>query len=120
MTEESISTTLKEIYARVPKEWRENAVITTSLTPTMEKIVNDALTDRGFPKEKKEALQALKDNGYFSKQKYTENTSVIKKIDSFVNRQINKAIKEGRLPNKAKLAELKELWKKQKETSSTN
>lgn len=116
MTEESIANTIKEIYARVPKEWRENAVITTPLTPTMEKVVDDALNDRRFPKEKKEALQALKDNGYFTKQKYTENTPIVKKIDNFVNREIKKAVKEGKLPNKKKLAELKEIWLKAKQT----
>jgi len=114
MTQEKIDATLREIYSRVPKEWRSNVVEASPLTPTMAKVVGEALKDPNFPQEKKEQLKVLQNEGYLSKEKYTENPELVKKIDNFVNREINKAVKEGRLPNKKKLAELKEQWKEQK------
>lgn len=113
MTQEQISDTLKEIYNRVPKEWRNNVVQVTPLTPTMSKIVGLAMEDPNFSQEKKEQLKILQDSGYFSKEKYTEDPILAKKIDTFVTREIKKAVKEGRLPNKKKLKELQEQWKKE-------
>jgi len=116
MTQEHISATLREIYSRVPKEWRNNVVEATPLTPTMAKVVEEALKDSKFPQEKKEQLRVLQDAGYLSKQKYSENPELVKKIDNFVNREIKKAVKEGRLPNKKKLAELQIEWDLKKTT----
>jgi len=117
ITQEKISDTLREIYSRVPKEWRNNVVEATPLTPTMAKVVEEALKDPKFPQEKKEQLKVLQDAGYLSKQKYSENPELVKKIDNFVNREIKKAVKEGRLPNKKRLAELQIEWDLKKTTS---
>lgn len=116
MTEEAIFGVLKEIYSRVPKAWRENAVKEVPLTPTMAMVVDKALTTRGLSPEKKEELRVLQESGYFDKKKYIEDPLIVKKIDNFVNREVKKAVKEGRLPNKNRLAELKLLWEEQKKT----
>jgi hypothetical protein len=112
MTQEKIDATLREIYSRVPKEWKNNVVEITPLTPTMAKVVGIAMQDPNFPQEKKEQLKVLQDAGYLSKQKYSENPALVKKINNFVNREIKKAVKEGRLPTKKRLAELQTEWKK--------
>lgn len=116
-SEEEVNQTLRDIYARVPIEWRTNAVRAKDMTPKMKMVVDKALEDADFPQDKKEQLQILKENGYFNKEQLTEDSRVIKKIDNFVNREIKKAVKEGRLPNKKKLAELQAQWKEQKKTS---
>lgn len=115
MTQEKINDVLRDIYAKVPKEWRDNVVQTTPLTPTMASVVSKAIEDPDFPQEKKEQLKIFQDLGYFNKEKFAENSNLAKKIDTFVNREIKKAVKEGRLPTKKKLKELQEQWKQQKE-----
>lgn len=118
--EEQVMKELRDIYSRVPKEWKSAAVTTTSKTPQMAFIVDKALEDPNFPEEKKIQLRELKEAGTFDKQQYTENPAIVKKIDNFVNREIKKAVKEGRLPNKKKLTELKTQWQNQKNSLSKN
>lgn len=120
MTEEQVYKTLREIYSRVPKEWRENVVTEKPSTPTMIKVIDEALADPNYDPEKKKQLQALKDSGQLDKKQYSEDQTLVKKIDNFVNREINKAVKDGRLPNKKKLAELQAIWKEQKNNLSKN
>lgn len=117
MTEEQIYKTLREIYSRVPKIWRENVVSEKLIAPNMAMVIDKALEDSEYPEEKKKELRTLKESGYLDKKEYSEDALMVKKIDNFVNREINKAVREGRLPNRNKLTELQKLWKEQKKTS---
>lgn len=118
MTKEQIDTVLREINSRIPKEWQEGVVKAQEITPTMSFIIDKALEDANISDEKKKELQSLKDAGYFSKKKYQDDPVIAGKINNFVNREIKKAVKEGRLPTKRKLKELQAIWNTQKENSS--
>ncbi len=117
MTKEQIDTELRRIQQSVPKALRDTVLVRTAITPTMSMIAQKAIEDPDFPPEKKEQLQLLIDRGYFTKEKYTQNDKVAKQIDNYVNREIKKSIKEGRLPNKKQLKQLEEQWKEQKDNS---
>ena len=97
---EYASKLLKEIQARVPKLWRDNVVTEQKKTPTMEMVVKKAMKDKKIPKEKRDKLKVLYDNGDFSKTILVENKKYAKMIDQFVMREIKKEIKKGNLPKK--------------------
>lgn len=119
MKESEVYKVLQEINSRVPKAWKDAVVVSKASTPMIAKVVDEALISPNTTEERKKELQELKDAGYFSKQKFSEDPEIARKINQFTMREINKAVKEGRLPNKRKLAELKIQWEKQRETSST-
>jgi predicted outer membrane protein len=112
---EEISKVLLEIQRRIPRLLIKNAVSEVKLTPTVEFVVNKALESNTLSKEKKEKLQMLKDSGEFSKMKFKDNIQVQKQINNFVGREINKAIKQGRLPPKSEIPDIdfiKDMYKK--------
>lgn len=110
MTKEAIDKVLKEIQLSVPEALRKAVVVRSPATPVMKMIVDKALEDPEFPEEKKQQLRELKDAGYFEKEHLGENPKIANQIENYVNREIKKAVKEGRLPNKKQLIELTKLW----------
>ena len=69
-------------------------------------VVDKALESPTFPEEKKVKLRALKESGEFDKKTTANNPKVQKQIDNFVSREINKAIKQGRLPPKNQIKDV--------------
>lgn len=120
ITESEVYKVLQEINSRVPKAWKVGVIIEQATTPIMAKVIDEALISPNITEERKKELQDLKDAGYFSKKKFGEDPDIAKKINNFTMREINKAVKEGRLPDKKKLAELKIQWEKQKQNLSKN
>lgn len=114
-TQESISNVLREINSRIPPLLKKNAYSVQPLTPTIMKVMEEALKSDKISEEKKDEVKRLTEQGYFKKEKITENPKYVKMINEWTTRQIKKAVKEGRLPNKAQLAELELKWKKEKE-----
>lgn len=106
MTQEQVSKVLNEIQAKVPKEWRERATETKLMTPTVQMVTDKVIEDPKSDPALVEKLKHMRDAGEFSKTVVTENPKFTKMIDNFVSREINKAIKEGRLPSKKKGREL--------------
>lgn len=117
-TQESISKVLREINANIPVLLKKHAYTEESLTPTIEKVMKEALNSPNISEEKKAEVRRLEEQGYFKRKKFTENPRYVKMINEWTKKQLKKAVKEGRLPNKAQLAELETKWKKEKENSS--
>lgn len=90
--------------ARVPKSYKEGLLRTQKLTPTVEMVMKEAATMEAIPQEKRDQIQRLLDAGEFSKLTVTENQKRTKLIDMFVDREIKKSVKAGRLPTKKQLA----------------
>lgn len=110
-TRESIEKEIQSINARIPKQLLNKVYKEGIIAPTVVKVVDEALADPNFDPEKKAKLQVLKDNGHFHKKKVIENPKVAQQIDNFLSRELNKAVKEGRLPNRSQLAVLQAQWK---------
>lgn len=106
MTPEHIRKVLAEIHQKVPEALRKSVVSYVKATPTIEMVMEKAMEMESLSEEKRRNIKELYDAGEFSKMRVMENPKVAKQIDQMISREINKAIKEGRLPGKKKLAEI--------------
>lgn len=106
MTKEHVLKVLQEIQQRVPLQLRQRAYSEQKISPTVSKMVDMAIADPEYPADKKEHLSNLKQQGYFDKAEYVMNDKIATQINNFVDREINKAIKQGRLPTKNKIREI--------------
>lgn len=106
ISEEQISKVLSDIQAGIPRLLLKNAFTEVKVTPTVEFVVRKALESDKISQEKKDKLKVLLDSGEFTKTKMVENPKILKMIDNYVGRQINKAIKEGRLPQRSEIKNL--------------
>ena len=91
---------LQEIQASIPAGLLKYALSEKKLTPTIEFVLKKALESDQISEEKKALLRAQLESGEFSRMTPAENPKYTKQIDNYVNREINKAIKSGRLPPK--------------------
>ncbi len=96
--EERFNKVLREIQASVPSSLRKAALIEAPFTPTMKMVFEKALESPTVSEEKKAQIRNLLDGGDFSRTSLKEDPKITKQIDQIVQRGINKAIKEGRLP----------------------
>lgn len=110
-TKESIDKVLREISRNTPKMLRDNAYTEISLTPTIKMVMEKALESPDISDEKKDEIRRLEKEGYFERKKVIENPKGVKAIDNYTNREIKKAVKEGRLPTKKQLKLLELQWK---------
>lgn len=106
ITPDQISKVLAEISSRVPKILLKRAFSEVKLTPTVEFVAQKALESDTVSEDKKKKIRSIMDSGDFSKVKIKENPDITKKIDLFYAREINKAIKQGRLPPKSEIGNL--------------
>lgn len=109
--EARINAVLKEIQASIPEAWKKTVVVSQKISPTVEKVMLEALKSDTIDGEKKKQIQHVLDSGMISKEVPMENKKVSVQIENFVNRQINKAIKEGRLPPKSHIQYLPSMLK---------
>lgn len=106
-----------DIQSRIPKTLLKNAVKEKKLTPTIEFVMDKALESPTISEEKKAKIRNLKASGEFTKMKYEDNYKVQELINNFVNREINKAIEDGRLPPRSEIPNIdfiKEVYNKMK------
>lgn len=113
--EERISKVLAEIQASIPKQLMDNVVTEKKRYAEFADLLEKALNDPDFPEAKKEHIRIIQKSTSLNSVEYIENPKIAKKIDEFVMREIRKAIKEGRLPKKSDIKNLKfikELYEK--------
>lgn len=120
MDREQIRKILQDIHNQVPESLRKAVVIHEKATPTIEMVMEKATTMESIPQEKRDNIKKLLEAGEFSQIRARENPKVAKQIDQFVTRAINRAIKEGRLPNKKKLKEIMENDERNRKTTTNN
>lgn len=106
---DQISKVLQEIGSRVPKNLLKNAFKEEKLTPTVEFVLQESLKSQTISEEKKKQIKTVLDSGDVSQKKIVENPKYTKMIDSFYAREINKAVKEGRLPPKGSIKDLPDI-----------
>lgn len=94
----SIQKVLSEIGQRIPQTLRDNLIEKVKSTPTIEKVVDEALKKKDLRPELREKLQTLKDSGEFSRVRERINPTVQRIYDQFINREIAKEVRRGRLP----------------------
>lgn len=89
---------LDEIKKNAPKELTDNLMHEVHQSPSIEFVVKKALTSKTISKDKKEKLKTLLDSGTISRKTMEANVDVEKQLDEYFDREIKKAIEEGRLP----------------------
>lgn len=106
MTEEEISTILSEIQQSVPKEWYGKLFREQKKTPTAEFVAKKVLKQKDLDPKKREEIELLIKTGEFSKTERVLDEKMAQKIDKFVERKIQYAIRRGLLPKKEELENL--------------
>lgn len=102
---------LREIQREIHHDLLKAAVISKKATPTVEKVLREAVKSKTIDPEKRQQIQNLLDTGDYSREKPQEVAKYTKLIDQFVNRKIREAIKAGRLPPKSHIKFLPSIMK---------
>lgn len=102
-TKEQITKELQEIQRSIPACYLKNVVKKKKLSPTVKKVVSEAVKDESINEEKRKEYQLLLDSGELDREEIVENKSVVKKINAWVEKKIAEAVKDGRLPDKEEL-----------------
>ena len=113
--EDNMVEVFKEIQASIPPSLMANVVREEYAYPDLRKILLIAMDDPDFPEEKKKDIQVLIDSGELEKKAPVEDKKIARLIDQHVTREINKAIKAGKLPKKKDIKDLtfiKKLYEK--------
>jgi ribosomal protein S8 len=101
-----ISKELRRISNSIPAELKDNILIKVRKMETTNEMYENALKDKDVSEATLKKLQMLKDGGYLDETEFIENDEVIKKINDYLEEQINLSIKLGRLPDKEELQKL--------------
>ena len=102
---------LKRISAGIPKDLLDKLMIEKDVAPSVVEVVRRALVDPDVSAEKKEQLQHLMDSGYMNIKEKVVDPEIEKQIDEYMNKEIERAIKLGRIPDPNNDEDIKH-WKK--------
>ena len=103
---------LQRISQSIPKELLDKLMVTRLKSPTVVEVVKRVLVDDTVSKEKKEQLQHIIDSGYLNQTETVADPEIEKQIDEYMDKEIERAIKLGRIPDPKKDKDLKDFRKK--------
>lgn len=106
-TRESISKELARIQASVPKMFKDMLFEEKLKTPDM-KLVFEKGLEQITSEEKRKQIQITLDKGVLNRKQIVENPKVAQQRDIWVQKEIKKSVKAGRLPTRKQLQELME------------
>lgn len=126
LTEEE-KAVLARIQNSIPKEWTDNVTKKEVLAPKFAKLVRDLANGNDNPdinqalvtEKEREKARAIIDSGQIAeleKEVDVENKEITRKIDEYIDQEIEKAMARGELPKGKKFRNLhkKIQWKKSK------
>ncbi len=90
---------LKRITNSIPKKYLSALVVEKELTPVIRSMVAKASVDEDISSVKRERFKHLLQSGLLDKKKPEVDTNVEKKIDAYVEEEIARAVRLGRLPD---------------------
>ena len=93
---------LRRIQESIPKEWSDKLIRKVYITPEHKKAVDEVLRRKDLTEVQREKVQAIKDSGYFAQKEEVVNKSIEKKIKQYVEAEIEKSKRAGRLTNNDK------------------
>jgi len=111
---------LRSITNSIPKKLIDNLMVEQEVAPTVLEVARRAVLDPEVDPALKKRLQNLLEAGYLSEKEVAPDHEVEKKIDAWVEKQIKKAVKEGRLPAPKDNEDLKAFKKKAKKWKNKN
>jgi predicted urease superfamily metal-dependent hydrolase len=102
---------LKRIHETIPEDLKKRLVIKRAVTPTMAKMLSLAMHQKDIDPERLEKLQTIKDAGILDQKEEVINRSVEKKISKYLDGEIIKSVKAGRLSKPPQKSELSKHFK---------
>lgn len=99
-TEEDIQMELERISSNIPEEILNNLYYEEEANKTIKTVIAKALDDPQFPEEKKEKYRNLLNSGKLDGTVTREDEEVREELDEWLEEQIQKSIKAGRLPSR--------------------
>lgn len=92
---------IKQIQDGIPQDLLRNLTKTEIQAPTIKKIFEKALVDPNTTERQKRNIQAMLDSGKLDREVEVLDHEVEKQIDAYLQEEIAKAVKLGRLPKEA-------------------
>lgn len=93
---------LRRIQESIPDDLKRRLIIKRAATPTMAKMLSLALHRKDLTPEQREKFQTIKDSGILNKKEEVVNETIQKRIDKYLEKEINRSIAAGRLSPYAK------------------
>jgi len=90
-------TELQRIQKLIPESMTKRLLIKRKVSPTIAKVVREAMKSEEMSDEKKEQFQHLIDAGMLDKTEDVENKTAVKEIEKFLEVEIAKSVIAGRL-----------------------
>lgn len=100
---------IQDIQASIPTDLLKNLTIKEKQFSTLKEVVERGLKepdDVVTPREKRR-LQAMLDSGYLEREVDVINRPVEMQIEDFITKEIDRAVRDGRLPPKMDSLKLK-------------
>lgn len=93
---------LKRIQENIPKELLSGLTTTQDAYPTLKNVIGLMMKDGTVSEETKKKYQAIMDSGILNATEEVVDTDIEKKISDYIDAEIKKAIKLGRIPKPKK------------------
>ena len=93
---------LRRIMSSIPDNLKKDITREEYATPAMREIYDRAMKDKTVNGKMKRKLSLLKDAGYLDKKEEVVNEEATTKIDKWLDEQIKRSIRLGRLPKPTK------------------
>lgn len=92
---------LQRINSHLPKRIANN-ITKTEVDTSGELLADHAIKSKWIPKEKRRQIYNMKEAGKFRKSEEVINEKAAKEADEYHSREVDKAIKSGKLPDPMK------------------
>jgi hypothetical protein len=93
---------LMDIQKSVPTEWLSRVSVKESIAPATREIMERALLDDEVPQETKDEFKLVLQSGFFELQVESQQDDVAALIDAYTEKEMLKAISQGKLPKPKK------------------
>lgn len=113
---ESIEVELRRIQNSVPECYTKNLLSQKPINPDITKVLEEGIKG-DFPEEKKAVWREMLADPTYNQMEIVEDKEIADKINKWIDKEIKKAVKAGRLPTKAQLKKLNlNLWSPEKKS----
>ena len=93
---------LERIQKSIPKNLTDNVMKETQPGKEVLETLKKALNDPELTAEQRRKTELIIESGYLEKTVMSEDPAVIAEIDTYIEKEIEKSVRLGRLPDKKK------------------
>jgi uncharacterized membrane-anchored protein YjiN (DUF445 family) len=89
---------IQRIQRGIPKELTDNLMRKIKVSPTISKVLREAVQSPEMDDKKREMMQNFIDTGAVDQTEMVENQTTVKKIKEYLDQEFAKSVLAGRLP----------------------